>query len=180
MCTIRQSAGHGNVIPPLEERRAVVEKLLSEHQRSQISYLARKQAALNAPDGRTGHYKSRNTFADPPTRRRTPTGDYRVRLDGHHRGRRGDDDCSGSWTGLRPTRSIESRDERHLDKGMPFKWPEPAVRRSMFDFTGEHSEELSSMLRNRRTDPKCVSLAQLYGRSTKSRDDKSDEPPSNV
>lgn len=179
LCTIRQSAGHGNVKPPPEESRAAVEKSSpSEYQRPhRISDMARKLAALNAPDGRTGHYKSRNTFVDPPTRRPTPADDYRAPLSGR-RSPGGHDECGGGWAVLRPARSTESRSERNLNRGMPFRWSE---RRSMTsDFTGERSEEVSSILRSRRTDPKCVSLAQLFGRSAKSRDDESDEPSSDV
>ncbi|XP_060856135.1 uncharacterized protein LOC132933880 [Metopolophium dirhodum] len=178
LCTIRQSAGHGNVKPPPEESRPAVEKSLpSEHQRPRISDLARKLAALNAPDGRTGHYKSRNTFVDPPARRPTPADDYRAPSSGR-RSPGGYDECGGGRAGLRPARSTESRAERNSNSGMPFRWSERPSMTS--DFTGERSEKASSMLRSRRTDPKCVSLAQLYGRSAKSRDDESGEPSSDV
>jgi len=176
LCTIRQSAGHGNVKPLPEERRAVDEKSPSEHQRPRISDLGRKLAALNAPDGRTGHYKSRNTFVHPPARRPTRVDDYRVALSGR-RGRGGEDDYSGGCSGLRHSRSTESRAGRLLDSGVPLKW---SKRWSMFHSTGESSEELISMLRSSPTDPKCVSLAQLYGRSSKSRDDDLDEPPTDT
>ncbi|XP_060845094.1 uncharacterized protein LOC132924680 [Rhopalosiphum padi] len=176
LCTLRQSAGHGNVEPPLEDRRTVViDKSLQR-----ISELKRKLAALKAPDGRTGNYgDSRHTTAGPPARRPIPADDYRATLSGRRVRGGDDDDCSGVGGGTaRPARSAESRAERHSDSGLLFKRSE---LRSMLDFTGECFEDASSMLRNRRTNPKCVSLAQLSERSAKRRGgDESDEPPSDA
>jgi len=175
LCTIRQSAGHGNVKPPPEEHRTTVEKSPPEHQLLRISDPARKLAALNAPDGRTGHYNNRKSVVDPLRRRPTLTDDYRAPLSG--RPSPGSyDECGGGKIDLRPARYIESRAERNL--GMPFTWSERWSMTS--DFTGERSEEVSSMLRSRRTDPEYISLVQLYGRSATSRDDESDEPSSDV
>lgn len=174
LCTIRQSAGHENVKPPAEERsRTVVEKSPLDHHRRRISELTLKLAALNSTDdGRCGSNNtlSRDTFDDPPARRPATVDDYRVTTSSGRRGRGGDDDCGRGGAGARPARSTDPRADRQLDSSdLMFKRSE---LRSMLDFTGECFEEVSSMLRSPRKDPKStVSLAQVYGRSANSHDD---------
>jgi len=173
LCTLRQSAGHGNVEPPADERRNVVDKSSLDRQRQRISELKRKLAALNA----INYSESRhNMVADPLTRRPIPADDYRVASSGRRvRGGDDNDDCSSGGAAARPARSAE---RHHVDSGLLFKRSE---LRSMLDFTGECFEEASSMLRSRRNNPKSVSLAQLNERSAKRRGgDESDEPPSDA
>lgn len=173
LCTLRQSAGHGNVEPSAEERRTVVDKSSLDRQQQRISELKRKLAALNAIDGPTSNYSRHNMVADPVARRPIPADDYRVASSGHRvRGGDDNDDCS---SGARPARFAE---RHHVDSGLLFKRSE---LRSMLDFTGECFEEASSMLRSRRSNPKSVSLAQLNERSAKRHGgDESDEPPSDA
>jgi len=174
LCTIRQSAGQENVKPPAEKRRTVAEKSPLDYHRQRISELTLKLAALNSTDnGRTGsnNTMSSDTVADPPAM----ADDYRVTSSSGRRGRGGDyddDDCGRDrgGAGARPARSAESRAERQLDSSdLLCKRSE---LRSMLDFTGECFEEVSSMLRSPRKDPKsATSLAQVYGRSANSHDD---------
>jgi len=176
LCTLRQSAGNGNVEPPAEESRTVFDKSSLDRQRQRISELKRKLAALNTTDGPTSNYsESRHVVADPLARRPIPADDYRVASSGCRvRGGDDNDDCSGG-AAARPARSAE---RHHLDSGLLFKRSE---LRSMLDFTGECFEEASSMLRSRRSNLKSVSLAQLNERSAKRRGgDESDEPPSDA
>eukprot|EP00102_Acyrthosiphon_pisum_P027000 XP_016664210.1 PREDICTED: uncharacterized protein LOC100572133 isoform X2 [Acyrthosiphon pisum] len=167
LCTIRQSAGHGNVKPPLEERRTVVEKSPLDHHRKRISELTLQLAALNSTDDCSG---GGNT--DPPEKLPSTADDHSVAPSG--RRNRGADDhyCGRSGADARPAQSTESRAERQLNSGLLLKRSE---LKSMLDFTSECFEEVSSMLRSPRKDPKsAVSLAQVYGRSENSGDGESD------
>ncbi|XP_022175653.1 uncharacterized protein LOC111037408 [Myzus persicae] len=172
LCTIRQSAGHESIKSPPEEHRTVVDASPLDHHRQRISELTLQLAELNSTDSRaSSNNTSRDTIADSPARRPTTADDYRVALS-WRRGRGDDDDgdcCSRGGAGARLARSSESRAERQLDGGL---WRKRSELRSMLDFTGECFEEVSSMLRSPRKDPKsAASLAQLFGKPTNSRDD---------
>lgn len=130
-----------------------------DHHRRRISELTLQLAALNSADDCSGgnDNKGRDAIADSPGKLPSTADDR---------------DCGRGGADASPARSAESRAERQLDSGLLLKRSE---LRSMLDFTGECFEEVSSMLRSPRKDPKSVvSLAQVYGRSANSRDGESD------